>query len=159
MPVKLTERMRYWIEGLGCHLCTAKPAGLPTVVIARYAKVTGDDEIAFALAKDEYELIKPDLDVNPWVAIGVSHQGVVSAPYQFKGTATVVTSGPKFDDIAEEAKKEDVEAAAVIYVKIKEIYCTRPGPEAALRLDVLPYEEVVKLDQKWVGLRPPPRPK
>lgn len=159
MLTKITTRMKDWIEGLGCHLCTSSLAGVPTVVIARYAKVTEEDEIAFALAKDEYAFIKPDLDEDPWISVSVSHQGSVMAPYQFKGIGTVYTEGSRFDKIAKDAKKQGVETIAVIYVKLREIYCTRPGPEAGMRLDVMPFEDVVKEDKKWHPPKPPARPK
>ncbi len=156
--VKLTPRMKDWIEGLGCHICTASTKGMPTVTISRYAKVISDDEVAFALAKDEYAIIKPDLDENPWVAFSVSHLGVVKAPYQFKGVASIITSGPLYDQIAAEAKNLGIETSVVLLVKVREIYCTRPGPQAGWRLDTRPYEENLKLDEKWSPPKPPPRP-
>lgn len=156
--LKLTPRMKDWIEGLGCHLCTSSSRGMPTITISRYAKVLSDDEVAFALAQDEYAVIKPDLDENPWVAFGVSHLGVVKAPYQFKGVASVINSGPLFDKISSEAKKLGVKTSVVLLVKLREIYCTRPGPQAGWRLDTRPYEENLKLDEKWSPPKPPPRP-
>lgn len=158
MVLKLTPRMKDWMEGLGCHICTASAKGVPTITIARYVKAISDDEVAFALSKDEYMTIKPDLDENLWVSFGVSHLGIVKAPYQFKGVASVLTSGPVFDMVANEAKKLGVETYVVLLVKLREIYCTRPGPEAGWRLDTRPYEENVKLDQKWLGAKPPKRP-
>lgn len=85
MEVKLTPRMKAWMDGLGCHVCTASAQGLPTVTLARYVKAISDNEVAMALSKDEYAIIKTDLDENLWVSFAVSQLGVVKAPYQFKG--------------------------------------------------------------------------
>jgi len=158
MPPKVTPRMKSWIEGLGCHLCTSSLKGVPTVIVARYAKITGDDEITLALAKDEYATVKKDLDENSWVSVSVSHQGSIMAPYQFKGIGTVSTDGQTFNKIAEDAKKQDVQAVSILSVKLKEIYCTRPGPEAGQRLDVIPFDEMKEEDKKWQPESPPPRP-
>ncbi|UUX92885.1 hypothetical protein [Methanoplanus endosymbiosus] len=148
MTVKLTERMQAWIEKMGCHLCVATPQGVPYVALGRYARVTGEDEVAFALAKDELSVIYPALSVNPWVAFGVSHQGGIRASFQFKGIGHLVKEGPLFDNIAKDA--EAVDTYAVLYVKISEIYCTKPGAEAGQRLDIMSPDEVCDWEKvRW----------
>jgi len=94
--VKLTCGMKDWTKRFGYHICTASTESMPAVTISRYARVISDDEVAFAMAKDEYTTIKPDLDENSWVTFSVSHLGVVKAPYQFKGVASIITSTPFF---------------------------------------------------------------
>ena len=42
MTVNLTERMKAWVEAMGCHLCVATPEGVPFVVLGRYARATAD---------------------------------------------------------------------------------------------------------------------
>ena len=149
MTVKLTERMQAWIEAMGCHLCVATPRGVPYVTLGRFASVTADDEVAFALAQDEYGIISPALNVNPWVALGVSKQGGIRASFQFKGIGRVVTQGPLFTGIAAEAKEaEGIDTYAVIYVKVSEIYCTKPGAEAGQRLDMMTPDEVCEWEKK-----------
>lgn len=151
MTIQLTERMRAWIEAMGCHLCVATPQGVPFVTLGRYATVTGDDEVAFALAQDEYAIIRPALSANPWVAFGVSKQGGIRASFQFKGIGRAVTEGPLFTDIAAVARDvQGIDTYAVLYVKISEIYCTKPGAEAGQRLDMMPPEQVCDWEkQRW----------
>lgn len=79
MSVTLTDRMKVWIEAMGCHLCVATRKGEPFVVLGRYAQVTAEDKVAFALAEDEEKIIPPVLSENLHVAFGVSRQGGIRA--------------------------------------------------------------------------------
>lgn len=152
--VTLTNRMKAWIE-IGCHLCVATPSGNPFVTVARFVKVTADDEIAFALSKDEIAVIQPALAENPWVSIGISKVGGIRAAYQFKGIGSTAKDGPAFTDIANEAKNGGVNPEVVLYVKLSEIYCTKPGAEAGLRLDVKSVGELENWDSsRWKDLPP-----
>jgi hypothetical protein len=43
-------------------------------------------------------------------------------------------------------------------VEVTEIYSTKPGPEAGLRLDTLPHESVLKFEtSRWKDEGPPNR--
>ena len=158
MTIALTDRMKSWIEGLGCHLCVASKTGVPMVTVARYCRIVGDGgTVAFALTQDEYATIGEQLSQNPWVAFGVSHAGSVRAAYQFKGIGKVATSGPDYDAIVAEAP--DVIGAkpgAVLYVELKELYCTKPGHVAGKRLDVMTQDELCgfERDLKWKDMCP-----
>ncbi len=151
MEAKLTERMKAWIEAMGCHLCVATPQGEPFAVLGRYAQATADDAVAFALAEDEIKLIAPVLEDNPHVAFGVSRQGGIRAAYQFKGTGEVLRAGDLFDAVAARAKDEKgINAAAVLSVHLTEVYCTKPGYEAGLRLDGMSPDELDAWErQRW----------
>ncbi|MEN6342324.1 MAG: hypothetical protein ABFC89_07155 [Methanospirillum sp.] len=154
MDVTLTDRMRAWIETMGCHLCVATRDGVPLVTLGRYAQVEASDEVVFALAEDEAGIIAPVLEENPRVAFGVSRQGGIRAAYQFKGTGELVRSGAAFDAIAARAKEEKgVDAGAVLRVRLTELYCTKPGYEAGLRLDGMPPEELDAWErQRWTDV-------
>lgn len=128
MDIKLTERMKGWIK-LGCHLNVASKDGVPNVTVARTVKEIKDDEVVFAMTKPEFSVIESALNENPWVAFGVSKQGGIRACYQFKGKGTAT---PKGDTV-------------LLSVKLEELYCTKPGYEAGLRLDVKDFDEL----QKW----------
>lgn len=140
MTVKLTDRMAEWIE-TGCQIAVASAEGVPTVIIAPKATVTGDNEVAFPLREPAYGMIHPKISENQQVSFGVS--GKMRAPYQFKGTATVATAGEPFDRVAA------AETHAVLYVTVTEIYSTKPGSEAGKRLDVMPFEDL----QAWEAER------
>ncbi|KUG18889.1 MAG: hypothetical protein KO206_02995 [Methanomicrobiaceae archaeon] len=151
MTVVLTERMNAWIETMGCHLCVATLQGEPFVVLGRHAQVMAEDTVAFALAEDEVKVAASVLSENPWVAFGVSRQGGIRAAYQFKGIGEVLRSGDVFDTVSARAKEEKgIDAAAVLSVHLTELYCTKPGYEAGLRLDGMAPEEVDAWErQRW----------
>ncbi len=151
MTVNLTERMKAWVEAMGCHLCVATRGGVPSVVLGRYAEVRAGDEVAFALAEDEAKVIAPVITENPRVAFGVSRQGGIRAAYQFKGTGDLLRSGEVFDAVRARAKEEKgIDAGAVLLVRLTELYCTKPGYEAGLRLDGMTPEELDAWErQRW----------
>jgi predicted pyridoxine 5'-phosphate oxidase superfamily flavin-nucleotide-binding protein len=135
MSVKLTDRMKNWIEACGCHICVCTPEGVPNVIMARYA-TTGDDIVCFALTQDEAGAIKTELMDNPWIAFGVSQVGGIRAAYQFKGKGKMMTSGSIYDGMAEEANEIlGGRMHAVLEVRLTEVYCTKPGHVAGTRMD------------------------
>lgn len=132
---RLTPRMKNWIEGLGAHIGTATKKGFPTVIVAEKAKVEGET-VKFQLSNAQVEQIKQNISENPRVAIGPGGLGSIRAAYQFKGTAKLEGN--------------------TLAVEVNEIYCTKPGPEAALRLDVLPTESIMKFEStRWKDSGPP----
>lgn len=133
---KLTPRMKNWIECLGGHIGTATKKGFPTTIVVETVKVEGNNIIQFSLTDAQMNHVKGNISENPQVAIGPGGLGCVRAPYQFKGIAKIDGNN--------------------LIVEVNEIYCTKPGPEAAKRLDLLPYEEVVEFEQsRWKDLMPP----
>lgn len=131
----LTPRMKAWLEGTGGHIGTATPNGLPTVVVVDKASVDGDT-VRFALSPAQKGQIQANIEANPQVAFGPGSIGSIRAAYQFKGKAG-------FD-------------GSDLVVLVDEIYCTKPGPEAGLRLDSLPPESVVRFEQsRWRDSGPP----
>ncbi|WP_214021284.1 hypothetical protein [Methanoculleus sp.] len=151
MTVNLTDRMKAWIEAMGCHLCVATQEGVPFVVLGRYAQARAGDEVVFALAEDEANVLAPVLSKNARVAFGVSRQGGIRAAYQFKGTGELLRSGEVFDAVAARAKEEKaIDAGAILLVRLTELYCTKPGYEAGLRLDGMTPEEIDAWErQRW----------
>jgi predicted pyridoxine 5'-phosphate oxidase superfamily flavin-nucleotide-binding protein len=132
----LSERMKRWIGGLGGHIATASKEGIPEVIVVNNAKTEGDSVIKLYLSDKQAALIKNNVETNPRVALGPAGIGSIRAAYQFKG----------------EGRLEGTELA----VTVDEIYCTKPGPEAGLRLDVLPLEAVVQFEKsRWKDDGPP----
>lgn len=132
----LTPRMKNWLTGVGAHIATASAAGVPTTIVVDRARVEGDSIVSFGLTAQQTELIRNNLAENQHVAFGPGGIGSIRAAYQFKGRGYL-----------------DGERLAV---EIDEIYSTKPGPEAGLRLDVLSDEAVVKFEQsRWRDDGPP----
>ncbi|MEK6673755.1 MAG: hypothetical protein AABY42_09835, partial [Nitrospirota bacterium] len=127
---KLTPRMKNWLEGLGAHIGTATKKGFPTTIVVDSAKIEGDSIVKFQLSNAQAEQIKQNISENPQVAIGPGGLGCIRAAYQFKGSARLDGN--------------------TLVVDVNEIYCTKPGPEAALRLDILPFDSVMKFEStRW----------
>lgn len=133
---RLTPRMKNWLAGLGGHVATASTAGVPAVVVIDSAEIEADDTLRFRLSPKQAAYVGGNLAENPRVAIGPAGIGSVRAAYQFKGDG-------RLDD-------------GDLVVRVDEIYCTKPGPEAGLRLDTLPYEEVLQFESgRWRDDGPP----
>lgn len=132
----LTPRMKGWLEKFGAHIGTANSNGFPTTIVCESCQVEADSRIKFQLTGAQVEHIKSNISENPYVAMGPAAIASIRAAYQFKGGASLEGS--------------------TLVVDVKEIYCTKPGPEAALRLDVLPPEHVVKFEEsRWRDSGPP----
>ncbi len=133
---RLTPRMRNWLAGSGGHIATASKDGVPAVIVVDSAVTEGEEVVRFPLTPSQADHVSANLRENPRVAIGPGGIGSVRAAYQFKGDARI-----EHDELV---------------VAVDEIYCTKPGPEAGLRLDVLPYEDVLAFERsRWLDDGPP----
>lgn len=133
---RLTPRMQNWFTGLGAHVATATRNGVPAVIVVDSAVADTEETLRFPLSHRQAEYIQPNLAENPRVAIGPGGIGSVRAAYQLKGSGRI--------------------EGADLIVTVDEIYSTKPGPEAGLRLDVLPYDEVLEFEaSRWRDNGPP----
>lgn len=133
---ELTDRMKNWIMALGGHIGTATKKGFPTTIVAEKAEVINGNIITFPLTIAQREHIKGNIAENPFVAIGPGGLGSVRVPFQLKGKARI--------------NEEH------LIVEVTEIYCTKPGPEAGKRLDMLAFSELDDFEQsRWKDLNPP----
>lgn len=91
-----------------------------------------DETVLLTLHENVARYVKPELKVNPWIALAPGGKGGILAPYQLKGLATLENDK--------------------ITVKLMELYITKPGPEAGLRFDHKPVEELEKFEQEhgWI---------
>lgn len=134
MPVKLTPRMKNWVMTFGLHIATSTKNGFPTVIVADSIAVD-DSIIKIILSPNQEILISSNIIENPQVALAPAQLGSVRAPYQFKGKAKLT--------------KNQLE------VQVDEIYCTKPGAEAGIRLDTLGYDNMYSYEEsRWIDLAP-----
>lgn len=134
--VKLTPRQKNWIEGTGAHIGTASKKGMPTVIVVDKAIVENDSTIKFNLSSKQVELVLQNINENPRASLGPGGIGSIRAAYQFKGKASI-----KGNDLR---------------IEVEEIYSTKPGPEAGLRLDNLAYDDILKFEaSRWADDGPP----
>lgn len=135
MPVDLTPRMSNWIRELGVHIATASKDGFPTVIVAIPDQVEGN-VIRVPLKPAQIKQIEKNIAENPYVAAAPAQLGAVRAPYQIKGPAKL--------------------SAETLEISVEEIYCTKPGDEAGIRLDILGFESMKDFDEsRWQDLTPP----
>lgn len=133
---KLTQRIKEIIEKQETIvLATATKEGLPNVVPVNAKKIIDDETI---LISDQFfnKTLK-NLKDNPQVAITIWDK---LEGYQIKGTATIETSGKRFEETAkwidEVANKLNlpIKSKGTIIVKLTEIYNVSPGPQAGTKI-------------------------
>jgi uncharacterized protein len=133
---KLTQRIKEIIEKQETIvLATATKEGLPNVVPVNAKKIIDDETI---LVSDQFfnKTLK-NLKDNPQVAITIWDK---LEGYQIKGTATIETSGKRFEETAkwidEVANKLNlpIKSKGAIIVKLTEIYNVSPGPQAGTKI-------------------------
>ncbi|MCF6332626.1 MAG: hypothetical protein L3J11_05010 [Draconibacterium sp.] len=133
---KLTPRQKNWLEGTGAHIGTASKNGVPKVIVVDKAIVENDSTVKFILSEKQKELIVANINENPRASLGPGGIGSIRAAYQFKGVASLKGNE--------------------LFVNVDEIYSTKPGPEAGLRLDNLPYEDIIRFEtSRWADDGPP----
>jgi hypothetical protein len=132
----VTPRMKNWLTGLGAHIAVASKSGIPAVVVVDSATADNGNTIRFILSEKQVALIRSQVTENPRVAFGPGGIGSIRAAYQFKGAGRLENN--------------------ILVVAVDEIYSTKPGPEAGLRLDVLPYDQVIQFEtSRWLDNGPP----
>jgi len=116
-------------------LATASKGGIPNVVAIGAKKILDDETI---LVSDQYfDKTLSNLRENPTAAIAFWDK---NEGYQLKGTVTVETSGPRYeetvrwiDDVARQLELPLKSKRAVI-ITITEIYSITPGGSAGRRI-------------------------
>ena len=136
---RMNEKVRAMFESQAIvTLATASAKGEPNVVPIGAKKVLDDETI---LISDQYfRKTIANLKENPQASLTFWDAGTGES-YQIKGTVTIETSGRMFEETAawieELARKINapMKSKGAIVLKIKEIYTSRPGPDAGARID------------------------
>lgn len=137
MTVNLTPRMKNWIMINGVHIAVATRKGFPTVIVADSSDVKGST-ITVILKPGQIRQIESVISENQSVAVAPGQLGSVRAPYQFKGSAHL------YEDR--------------LQIRVDEIYCTKPGAEAGIRMDTMGYESMKEYEEsRWKDIMPPVR--
>jgi hypothetical protein len=133
---KMTERMmEVFTKVPTAVLATATADGTPNAVPVGAKKIIDDETV---LISDQFfGKTLANIKANPKVALTYweGHEG-----YQIKGTVTVETSGPRFEETAkwiEEMGNKSgfpLKSKGAVILKIDEIYGVAPGPGAGKKL-------------------------
>ena len=133
---KLNQRMKEIFEKQKpIVLATATKDGIPNVVPVGMKKIIDDETI---LISDQYlNKTRKNIEANPRVAITVWDE---IEGYQIKGTVTIETSGPLFEETARWVKERGkslnrpLKSKGALILKITEIYSVSPGQNAGMRI-------------------------
>lgn len=127
MTFPLTTRIKEWYEKDEVHFAVATKDGKVKIGIAQSCKFVGNDKLILSVPENVRNYVLPELQENPWIALAPGGQGGVLAPYQLKGLAEL-----QGDEIR---------------INLKELYITKPGPEAGMRMDHKSAEEVEQFER------------
>ena len=135
MP-KMTKEMQEMFNKSGIkQLATADKKGVPNAVPINFMKIL-DDETILASAVFMTKTFQ-NLKENPVCAISI-WEGFKG--YQFKGSVTVATSGPIFEETqtwtVEEGKKQGlpIKSKGAVLIKVTDIFSISPGPDAGNKI-------------------------
>lgn len=122
MSFPATDRIKHWYETQEIHFAVARPGGEVAIGIAPVAEFLDDNLLKLRVPQTVWGVVKGFLAVNPWIALHPGGLGAVKAPYQLKGLVRPVEAAPQ-------APEQE------IVIDLRELYITKPGPEAGQRVD------------------------
>lgn len=133
---KMTKEMKEMFNRVGIkQLATADRKGVPNVVPINFMKLL-DDETILASAVFMTKTFQ-NIQGNPVCALSI-WEGFTG--YQFKGTASILTDGPVFQDTQtwteEEGKKLGLplKSKGAVLIKVTDIFSISPGPDAGKKI-------------------------
>ena len=129
---KLTQEMKEMVATQQCFVATVNANGTPNVAPKRSTRVLSDDSLIFTEGTGgaTYENIKRYSKVSVAVVNRDSVDG-----YRFVGEASLLESGPLYDEAAASAAKLGrPKPFAVVVINITEIDSLKPGPTAGKKI-------------------------
>jgi predicted pyridoxine 5'-phosphate oxidase superfamily flavin-nucleotide-binding protein len=133
---KMGERVKeIFLKQQDVVLATASKEGIPNVVVVGAKKIIDDETI---LISDQYfDKTLANMKENPQAAVTVWEK---TEGYQIKGTVTIETLGPRFEETArwieDLGKKFNVslKSKGAVILKITDIYTISPGSNAGQKI-------------------------
>ncbi|NPV48225.1 MAG: hypothetical protein HPY69_14835 [Armatimonadetes bacterium] len=148
MTIPLTERLRHWYEKCEVHFAVARPGGALDIGLASRARFLSDRELGLEVPRLAWLRLRSYLEANPWVALHPGELGAVKAPYQLKGVYTRALEEGERDTVFPGAGD-----AVGVVIGLRELYITKPGPEAGLRVDHWTQEDLTRFEGELGWLR------
>ena len=132
--VNIPKHVQDFFQGKMAWVATATREGVPNVTPKGTVRVMDDQHVIFA---DLFSLkTRQNLEQNPRVAVTVidpaTHKG-----YQIKGTAELVSSGPLYDQMAEQIKQSSPSLPSpkyVVKIAVEFVYDQSVGPDAGKQI-------------------------
>ena len=131
---KIPQEIQEFIKGKMAWVATASTDGMPNSTPKGSVQVIDDSHLVFAdlFSRKTRENLKANTKVAVTVVDEKTYKG-----YQLKGIAELLTSGPIFDQVAEQLKKAPMKLPPVNYVvriTVDSIYDQSVGPDAGKQI-------------------------
>jgi predicted pyridoxine 5'-phosphate oxidase superfamily flavin-nucleotide-binding protein len=127
---EMTEKIRNLFEQVPiASLSTATTDGIPNSVPVGAKKVIDNETLL--ISNQFFNKTLENIKANPNVAV-TFWEG--KEGYQIKGTTTIETEGPRFEETAAWIKEKGHTCKGVLIIKIEEIFGVSPGPGAGRKL-------------------------
>jgi predicted pyridoxine 5'-phosphate oxidase superfamily flavin-nucleotide-binding protein len=132
--VSIPKEVRDFFPGKTAWVATATREGVPNVTPKGTVRVIDDQHVIFA---DLFSLkTRQNLEQNPRVAVTVIDP-TTKKGYQIKGMAELVSSGPLYDQMAEQLKQSSPSLPSLKYVvkiAVESVYDQSVGPDAGKQI-------------------------
>jgi predicted pyridoxine 5'-phosphate oxidase superfamily flavin-nucleotide-binding protein len=130
----LTPEIKAYLNGKVAWVATADKSGVPNLSPKGTLTVIDDHTLAFA---DLFSVkTRKALEENPNIAVAVVDPAGPSG-YQFKGQASLLTSGPLYERMAAEVKAKLPQLGPpkyVVKIGLTDVYSLTPGPKAGQKI-------------------------
>lgn len=148
MSFPATERLKRWYENHEIHFAVADEDGEVRVGIALRVRFLDDSRLAVEILPGVLTALQDYLHDGRWIALHPGELGAVKAPYQLKGIIRIERDG---DTLADWFPGTD--APVAVEVDLRELYITKPGPEAGQRVDRWTVEELTEFERELGWLK------
>jgi hypothetical protein len=132
--VSIPKHVQEFFPGKMAWVATATSQGEPNVTPKGTVRVMDDQHVIFA---DLFSLkTRQNLEQNPRVAVTVI-DATAAKGFQIKGTAELVSSGPLYDQMAQQLKQASPSLPApkyVVNIAVDSVYDQSVGPDAGKRI-------------------------
>ena len=132
--VSIPKHVQEFFPGKMAWVATATRDGEPNVTPKGTARLLDDQHVVFA---DLYSLkTRQNLEQNPRVAV-TAIDPAAAIGYQIKGTAELVSSGPLYDQMAEQLKQSSPSLPSpnyVVKIAVDSVYDQSVGPDAGKQI-------------------------
>ena len=132
--VSIPKHVQEFFPGKMAWVATSTRWGEPNVTPKGTVRVMDDQHVIFA---DLFSLkTRQNLEQNPRVAVTVIDPATAKG-YQIKGTAELVSSGPIYDQMAEQLKQSSPSLPSpkyVVKIAVDSVYDQSVGPDAGKQI-------------------------
>ena len=132
--VSIPKNVQEFLSGKMGWVGTCTLDGIPNVTPKGTVRLLDDQHMIFA---DLFSLkTRQNLEKNPKVAVTVI-DAVSAQGYQLKGTAELISSGPLFEQLAEQLKQANPSLPPpkyVVKIAVESVYDQSVGPDAGKQI-------------------------